>query len=48
MLLQEEIGLEYDEDVGVSLQSYSDLLQRGKKRPSGDLQQQCAKRPPLQ
>lgn len=48
MLLQEEIGLEYDEDVGVSLQSYSDLLQRGKKRSSGDLQQQCAKRPPLQ
>ncbi|ONI31359.1 hypothetical protein PRUPE_1G308500 [Prunus persica] len=45
---KEEIGLEYDEDVGVSLQSYCDLLQRGKKRSSGDLQQQCAKRPPLQ
>lgn len=33
--LQEELGIEYDEDVGVSLQSYSDLLQPGKKRPRG-------------
>lgn len=33
--LQEELGIEYDEDVGVSLQSYSDLLQHGKKRPRG-------------
>lgn len=30
---QEELGLEYDEDVGVSLQSLCDLLQRGNKRP---------------
>ncbi|KAI4357840.1 hypothetical protein L6164_001763 [Bauhinia variegata] len=29
---KEEIGIEYDEDVGVSLQSFSDLLQHGKKR----------------
>lgn len=33
--LQEELGIEYDEDVGVSLQSYSDLIQHGKKRPRG-------------
>lgn len=32
---QEELGIEYDEDVGVSLQSYSDLMQRDKKRPRG-------------
>ncbi|XP_061375140.1 homologous-pairing protein 2 homolog [Gastrolobium bilobum] len=32
---KEELGIEYDEDVGVSLQSYSDLLQHGKKRPRG-------------
>ncbi|OIW02265.1 hypothetical protein TanjilG_15148 [Lupinus angustifolius] len=31
----EELGIEYDEDVGVSLQSYSDLLQPAKKRPGG-------------
>nr|CAD1833036.1 unnamed protein product [Ananas comosus var. bracteatus] len=29
---KEELGLEYDEDVGVSLQSYSDLLNLSKKR----------------
>lgn len=33
--LQEELGIETDEDVGVSLQSYSDLIQHGKKRPRG-------------
>ncbi|KAK7306945.1 hypothetical protein VNO77_39591 [Canavalia gladiata] len=32
---KEELGIEYDEDVGVSLQSCSDLLQHGKKRPRG-------------
>lgn len=32
---KEELGLEYDEDVCVNLQSYSELLQRGKKRPRG-------------
>ncbi|GMY18335.1 Homologous-pairing protein 2 [Fagus crenata] len=32
---KEELGIEYDEDVGVSLQSYSDLVQHGKKRPRG-------------
>ncbi|XP_028768698.1 homologous-pairing protein 2 homolog [Neltuma alba] len=32
---KEELGLEYDEDVGVNLQSYNELLQRGKKRPRG-------------
>ncbi|KAK7813435.1 homologous-pairing protein 2 homolog [Quercus suber] len=32
---KEELGIEYDEDVGVSLQSYSDLMQRDKKRPRG-------------
>lgn len=32
LFLQEELGLEYDEDVGVSLQSFSGLLQHGKKR----------------
>lgn len=34
-LVQEELGIEYDEDVGVSLQSFSDLLQHGKKRQRG-------------
>ncbi|KAL2347561.1 hypothetical protein Fmac_001561 [Flemingia macrophylla] len=32
---KEELGIEYDEDVGVSLQSYNDLIQHGKKRPRG-------------
>lgn len=32
---QEELGIEYDEDIGVSLQSFGDLLQHGKKRPRG-------------
>ncbi|XP_050225597.1 homologous-pairing protein 2 homolog [Mercurialis annua] len=32
---KEELGFEYDEDVGVSLQSFSDLLQPGKKRTRG-------------
>ncbi|KAG2377119.1 pairing-like protein [Vigna angularis] len=32
---KEELGIEYDEDVGVSLQSYNDLIQNGKKRPRG-------------
>ncbi|KAB1221041.1 hypothetical protein CJ030_MR3G018974 [Morella rubra] len=32
---KEELGIEYDEDVGVSLQSYTGLLQHGKKRPRG-------------
>ncbi|OIW04665.1 hypothetical protein TanjilG_07800 [Lupinus angustifolius] len=32
---KEELGIEYDEDVGVSLQSYSDLLQPAKKRQRG-------------
>ncbi|PON59541.1 Tat binding protein 1-interacting [Parasponia andersonii] len=32
---KEELGLEFDEDVDVSLQSLGDLLQRGKKRPRG-------------
>lgn len=31
-MLQEELGIEYDEDVGVSLQSYGDLVQNGKKK----------------
>ncbi|KAI3467112.1 hypothetical protein Pfo_023775 [Paulownia fortunei] len=29
---KEELGVEYDEDVGVSLQSFGDLMQSGKKR----------------
>ncbi|KAL2546493.1 Homologous-pairing protein 2-like protein [Forsythia ovata] len=29
---KEELGIEYDEDVGVSLQSYGELMQHGKKR----------------
>lgn len=32
---KEELGIEYDEDVGVSLQSFTDLMQRGKKRARG-------------
>ncbi|XP_022776979.1 homologous-pairing protein 2 homolog [Durio zibethinus] len=32
---KEELGIEYDEDVGVNLQSFSDLLQHGKKRARG-------------
>ncbi|XP_062111168.1 homologous-pairing protein 2 homolog [Humulus lupulus] len=32
---KEELGLEYDEDVDVSLQSFGDMLQRGKKRLRG-------------
>lgn len=30
---KEELGIEYDEDVGVSFQSSSALMQQGKKRP---------------
>ncbi|CAA0808995.1 Homologous-pairing protein 2 homolog [Striga hermonthica] len=30
---KEELGVEYDEDVGVSLQSFGDLGQNGNKRP---------------
>ncbi|KAH7569848.1 hypothetical protein JRO89_XS05G0007800 [Xanthoceras sorbifolium] len=33
--LKEELGIEYDEDVGVSLLSFSNLVQRGKKRARG-------------
>lgn len=33
VFLQEELGLEYDEDVGVCLQSLCNLQQNGKKRP---------------
>ncbi|XP_027099458.1 homologous-pairing protein 2 homolog [Coffea eugenioides] len=32
---KEELGIEYDEDVGVSLQSFIDLRQQGKKRARG-------------
>ncbi|OMO90242.1 Tat binding protein 1-interacting [Corchorus capsularis] len=32
---KEELGIEYDEDVGVNLQSFSELLQHGKKRTRG-------------
>ncbi|GLT76623.1 hypothetical protein SLA2020_482750 [Shorea laevis] len=32
---KEELGIECDEDVGVSLQSFCDLLQHGKKRARG-------------
>ncbi|KAG8473309.1 hypothetical protein CXB51_035398 [Gossypium anomalum] len=32
---KEELGIEYDEDVGVNLQSFSELLQHGKKRARG-------------
>ncbi|VVA91200.1 unnamed protein product [Arabis nemorensis] len=34
--LKEELGVEYDEDVGVNLQAYSDLIQHGKKRARGE------------
>lgn len=30
--VQEELGIEYDEDVGQDLQSFSELMTRGKKR----------------
>ncbi|KFK43595.1 hypothetical protein AALP_AA1G146800 [Arabis alpina] len=33
--LKEELGVEYDEDVGLSLQAYSDLIPHGKKRARG-------------
>lgn len=32
LYVQEELGIEYDEDIGVSLQSFSELNQQGKKR----------------
>ncbi|KAI8012387.1 hypothetical protein LOK49_LG06G02750 [Camellia lanceoleosa] len=32
---KEELGIEYDEDVGVSLQSFCDLMRHGKKRARG-------------
>ncbi|KAH7516553.1 homologous-pairing protein 2 homolog [Ziziphus jujuba] len=32
---KEELGIEYDEDIGVSLQSFGDLLQQGTKRKRG-------------
>ncbi|KAK2971562.1 hypothetical protein RJ640_017931 [Escallonia rubra] len=32
---KEELGIENDEDVGVSLQSFCDLIQHGKKRSRG-------------
>ncbi|KAE8729852.1 Homologous-pairing protein 2-like protein [Hibiscus syriacus] len=32
---KEELGIEYDEDVGVNLQSFSELLHHGKKRTRG-------------
>ncbi|XP_059649451.1 homologous-pairing protein 2 homolog [Cornus florida] len=32
---KEELGIEYDEDLGVSLQSFCDLMQQGKKRARG-------------
>ncbi|KAL5726198.1 Homologous-pairing protein 2 [Ranunculus cassubicifolius] len=32
---KEELGLEYDEDAGVSLQEYSELINQGKKRRIG-------------
>ncbi|WCJ24558.1 hypothetical protein M5689_006509 [Euphorbia peplus] len=32
---KEELGIEDDEDVGVTLQSFGDLLQQGKKRARG-------------
>lgn len=35
VFLQEELGLEYDEDVGVNLQSFSDMLPQNRKRPRG-------------
>ncbi|KAI4302224.1 hypothetical protein MLD38_038002 [Melastoma candidum] len=30
---KEELGIEYDEDVGINLQSFLDMLQNSKKRP---------------
>lgn len=35
VFLQEELGIEYDEDVGVNLQSFSDMLPQNRKRPRG-------------
>ncbi|GAV80421.1 hypothetical protein CFOL_v3_23882 [Cephalotus follicularis] len=32
---KEKLGIENDEDLGVSLHSFSDLLQHGKKRARG-------------
>ncbi|KAF2548615.1 hypothetical protein F2Q70_00019766 [Brassica cretica] len=32
---KEELGVEYDEDVGLSLHAYSDLIPHGKKRGRG-------------
>ncbi|XP_071690851.1 homologous-pairing protein 2 homolog [Rutidosis leptorrhynchoides] len=32
---KEELGVEYDEDIGVSLQSYATLMPHGTKRPRG-------------
>ncbi|KAA8529186.1 hypothetical protein F0562_034015 [Nyssa sinensis] len=32
---KEELGIEYDEDVGVSLQSFCDIIQQGRKRARG-------------
>lgn len=32
---KEELEIEYDEDVGVSLQPFSDLMPQGKKRARG-------------
>ncbi|KGN52066.1 homologous-pairing protein 2 homolog [Cucumis sativus] len=32
---KEELGIEYDEDVGVNLQSFSDMLPQNRKRPRG-------------
>lgn len=35
LFFQEELGLDYDEDVGVNLQSYAELINRNKKRKTG-------------
>lgn len=35
LFFQEELGIEYDEDVGVSFQSYSELIPIGRKRKIG-------------
>lgn len=35
VFIQEELGIEYDEDVGVNLQSFSDMLPQNRKRPRG-------------
>ncbi|XP_022150551.1 homologous-pairing protein 2 homolog [Momordica charantia] len=32
---KEELGIEYDEDVGVNFQSFSDMLPQNRKRPRG-------------